>query len=484
MNTKRSTSVKAKSGLLTLAALTALATVVPSGNARAFDGEGPYAADAYTIALYHLNEGSGTTACDVAPVGGANDMVYNSGSPTWLTGKFGGGIAEAANVRFFSNSIPTTTFSQLTLDCWIKPTPDMNTAVQQYLLCVRGADSAALRLDSSTNITMFFGNASGWYSLTTALTSNYLYDGNWHQVAGTFNGGVASVYVDNVCLANCVTVKKTLSSVDSVYLGCGPVWSPSGGYFEYTGAIDEARISNISRTDFRVPSGTRFVGSGQYEPDSHAILLYHLNEGSGAVAADAAPLQGANDASAIGGSPTWNTGTFGSGLSRPYGETNYFSAAFPTMVFSQLTLDLWIRPTLFDSGYHYVAGLTGTNMAFLRLSSSNSVVEFCITTPTWQGACAVLPAGYLNDGNWHQVAGTFNGGTFSVYVDNLLRTNYVAGTGMTCSFSGILFNAGAPWDPANQSGNPPLVGLLDEVRLSDTARTKFQLSAGTTIMIR
>lgn len=117
--------------------------------------------------------------------------------------------------------------------------------------------------------------------------------------------------------------------------------------------------------------------SAQQTPNASTVVLWNLNESSGATTADAATgLGGANDGT-ITASTTWTTGKFGAGLNGVAGDSGYVSSSLGGASFgNQVSMSAWIKPTAIDGGdTSYVMGFNngsgGNPFAFIRLNNGS-----------------------------------------------------------------------------------------------------------------
>ncbi|MBN2359838.1 MAG: LamG domain-containing protein [Deltaproteobacteria bacterium] len=151
----------------------------------------------------------------------------------------------------------------------------------------------------------FFVGHGGTYLSAEAPFATYPFVPNvWHHVAGTYDGSTVRVFVDGVLQdeASCNNGPSDFT---------GPLTAGTGAadrsYF-YAGLLDEVRISRTARyTGSFTPPTALFVA------DADTVVLWHANEGSGEVVADAVEAQ--HNATLGSGpgvdshDPTWVTAT-------------------------------------------------------------------------------------------------------------------------------------------------------------------------------
>lgn len=231
------------------------AVVLWAGSAQAAFTPGEYNTDAHTVALYHLNQSSGTAVTDSSGNGHDGTLV-NSPLPTWTAGDFGNGLHIAGypeNGGFNTGVALPGGNAGYTLEfyykwdyAYIDPVGRLWGAAEADFACAylvdHGASPATYRID--------FGVRRGDGSYAEILTpaDNTLTD-SWHHIAFTrsYDGTNTNyaVYVD--------AVQKASGSF------VGGWWDPGNGVhfgntgYNASGTFDEIRISSGVRTDFGVP---------------------------------------------------------------------------------------------------------------------------------------------------------------------------------------------------------------------------------------
>jgi hypothetical protein len=232
--------------------------------------------DANTVALWHLDEGTGNTAYDET----ANHYAFtlNAGTGTeytWSLGRFTQGLyAPNGNTSYCkSAALPIANTSnitnQMSISAWVRPNnvlPDSN-------------DSYAVITDTSSFIRFSRTGAGpiyvqgGFYTwanqgtwVQAAREIGTMFDGEWHHVAAVYDGipdesGNANVYLywDGVLAGTTSIAANTdiepghegrvgLTLVDT---GTGElqIGSSVGGQ-AYRGYIDEVKVDNTARTSF------------------------------------------------------------------------------------------------------------------------------------------------------------------------------------------------------------------------------------------
>ena len=288
--------------------------------------------------------------------------------------------------------------------------------------------------------------------------------GSWNHLAATYNGATKRVrlFVNGIEVpgykdqnGNATTPYMTTQPVSNSWpLGIGASYSSAAGDTadqEFTGRIDEARISNIVRYSANfTPSTTAFVA------DSNTVLLLHLDQSTGlgspnmvrdasskgndgqlvagaTIVSSTAPLR-ASSGNAV-------TMTGSQRLSIPSAASINFNA------FDNFAVSLWFK----TSG-------TGTQPLFTKNTSryagsvSSGHVAFSVNGSTITGTTTV------NAGNWHYATFVRDAGTDSlrIYLDGQLEVQNAGGSGDITNSDSLFIG----YDGANSFS-----GSIDEFRL-------------------
>ncbi len=210
----------------------------------------------------------------------------------------------------------------------------------------------------------------------------------------------------------------------------------------------------------------------EFPMDSNTVALWHFNEGTSQLASDSSgnghDLTLGPSINNEGDDPQWTTmGRFGNCLEYDRLESDYATGGsgntFPT---NECTVEMWFRTT-YRAGFPFNAGFINCQIAYSGPNPSEiyfaigngSNWEFCqITDPTVNALIA--------DGSWHYLAGTYDGSTLRFYVDGLERA--------TQPSTLVLANP-AVYHVGGRPSNTFVDGSIDEVRLSDVARSATEI---------
>src|SRR3989338_763252 len=201
--------------------------------------------DINTVALWHMNEGSGNVA-DSSGNG-------NTGTPTGtsvVSGKFGNARSFNGVSDYIQIGSRVTPLGAKTYEFWIKTTHPTGGTTRAMFDNLGGTSANHGDAFSISSGKIYWASYKGVGGDDRFIVSGntLINDGNWHHIAGTWDGTTNSnavkVYVDGVQDAT-GTADSTESTTQSFNLRIGASNEPSG-YFP--GTLDEVRISNVARS--------------------------------------------------------------------------------------------------------------------------------------------------------------------------------------------------------------------------------------------
>ncbi len=177
---------------------------------------------------------------------GNNNHGTLNGNPAWgAAGRIGGalsldGVDDYVNC---GNGATLNITDTITLAAWINPMDVANGKHNIYI--AKGDHSYALKHNSG-NTLEFFVYDGGWFTINSAvLTADF--NGAWHHVAGTYDGGQLKLYVDGVLVASRMRAGVIASTTFDVNLGR----DAENTTRRYRGLIDDVRIYRgaLSKTE-------------------------------------------------------------------------------------------------------------------------------------------------------------------------------------------------------------------------------------------
>jgi hypothetical protein len=216
------------------------------------------------------------------------------------------------------------------------------------------------------------------------------------------------------------------------------------------------------------------VPQGGFCSDANTIALWRFNEASGQVLTDSSghgrDLTLGPTTAAETEDPSRDQGIFGNALYFDSTLLQYAngtgSNSFPS---NQLTAEIWVKPQggsgSGGSGQIFTAG--SINCVITTRTITNNVYFAVGDGSDWQAFYGSVSGVDLDDGNWHYLAMTYDGSTLVGYIDG-----EVAGT----LASVITLASPADYKVGGRPENTFLDGWMDDVRLSDVARSAGEIS--------
>jgi len=204
-------------------------------------GAQEYEVDGFTVALWHMNEGSGLVVDDESV--NENDGVVDGAA--WTSeGKFGNaldfdGVDDKVNVPY-SQSIGE--LDEITLEAWVK----RDSLVDGMVISKNGPYFLSVR-NNVVEGGVYAG--SGWTHVSgiTELEVDV-----WYNIALTYDGSFVKVYLNGVEDGSVSKTGDVLVTGQGLHIG----WGEPGHDQYFNGVIDEVRISNVAREFLPDPSQT------------------------------------------------------------------------------------------------------------------------------------------------------------------------------------------------------------------------------------
>jgi len=171
----------------------------------------------------------------------ANDSTANHNNGTFMdnayltTGYFGNAVSFDGSGDYVEVSgTDSLEPSNVTVECWVKSSTIKS---YQYIVAKYYTGSyASYGLYTGSSKGLFFYVSDGSYSLSNDAGTG-VWDGEWHHIAGTYDGSILKLYVDGIEVGTGKAVTKTIGyNTGNLYVG-----SYGTGYY-FTGTIDEVRI--------------------------------------------------------------------------------------------------------------------------------------------------------------------------------------------------------------------------------------------------
>jgi len=198
-------------------------------------------ADEHTVALWHFQEGSGSTVFDTS--GNNHNGTFHSAD--WVAGflgtagKFNGSNAhvDAGN----SNDFNLAT-GPMTLEAWIC-LPNGTGGTYPYVISKWGPG------DGSYNL-LIMGGGNPQFNIRSggqATAGTRLENGKWYHLAATYNGvDTMRIFINGGQAASNTNARDGLPTTRRLFIG----WADGESGGQFTGYIQHVRISNTDRSDF------------------------------------------------------------------------------------------------------------------------------------------------------------------------------------------------------------------------------------------
>jgi len=201
----------------------------------------------------HQTTGAGDVTYDVS----GNNLTLTSPAGTMQMGTAGGkfgGYLSSSNVNTLQVTSPLLAPAQLTLLAWIKQNGDPGVL---HYIAGRGDDagncggsSYALYTGYSGSPGLHFYIRSGNQNILTDVpATSTVFDGNWHLIAGTYDGTSIRLFVDGTQIGAAKPAGAINYSLpDSSFYVDGYPYAACGGSPDFPGLIDEARVYDRALT--------------------------------------------------------------------------------------------------------------------------------------------------------------------------------------------------------------------------------------------
>ncbi|WP_455391919.1 LamG-like jellyroll fold domain-containing protein [[Eubacterium] cellulosolvens] len=204
------------------------------------------AIDSNTIALWHFNEGTGSTVYDAT----TNNNDGTRSGAIWTTGRFGGALSFDGSNDFVNVGTLANIHKPITIETWIYPT----SVTTNQLIFGRNAEinygyhyENSFLVNRTRELFIMDRDPPSAYRVTTTARVS---ENNWHYVAVTRdNSNNIEIYINgSSVLSENLGGDRQLTG-RSYRLG-----RTNTGHYAYAGKIDEMRISNVARTPQEIKS--------------------------------------------------------------------------------------------------------------------------------------------------------------------------------------------------------------------------------------
>jgi hypothetical protein len=417
------------------------------------------------VGYWKMDENNGTSINDSS---GNNQTGSFVNSPEWLAGKYGSGVNFVSTTGSHYIRVDNSTYlnpaNTFTVGFWVNF--DNQWGSWDIVLGTGrwenegGWHFGTWSSDSPGKISF---HTASYAARNTSTTGTIDLDDQWHYIIGTYDNGIAKIYIDGVLKDSDSSIPYESNSNKLIFGAGNNSDSPT---YEFWGSIDEVRLYN------RALSAEEVIDLYNWSPGP--VGYWKLDENSGIYAEDSS---GNSNKGTLTNSPTWVKGKIGGAVSL-MGDTDYINVVGNDALdnIRGITISTWvnfdefrdnayenivIKQTSKDSGgcgYQY--GLTGhysaQNIRFFLDTTGGSLCQGLISNST------------LEPGRWYHVAGTYDPGSGSVkiYIDGILDK--------TGTYSGEIEEDGV-YDLRMGMSNVDFDGQIDDVKIYNYARTQKQI---------
>ncbi len=418
------------------------------------------------VGYWKMDETSwnGTAGEVIDSSGNGNNGTAVSGAEASPSAKFGrsgyfAGIDEYVNI----GNINAT--NVLSVSAWFYTSSTINAASTGRELLGWSSWTGIILGSTTSNctneiITVFSNTGrSCWVSTTETISPG------WHHVVVVWNSKNVQydIYLDGN-LKTPLTVGNTPEVTDGTNVIIGVL--PSSNQY-YNGNIDEVRIYN------RALSPTEIQELYNFAPGP--IAYYDFEEGQGTSLSDKSG--NGNNSTSFGGTPTWTTGFYGSGMKFDNASTDQVTIPGSEILnYNNYTLGFWIKFTgEYDGTYRQIIARdpNGTDRSPGLWVIPNSLrVHWKHPYPGNAGPNAIGPGGENTSfvaNKWYYMTGVKNGTSFDYYLNGVK-------IGSTYTLTDPMINdAGGSFYIGKSAGYNSAGFIIDEIKLYNYARTQKQI---------
>lgn len=464
----------------------------------------PFANDSDTVFLCHFDGTNGSTFFeDDNGVRSQNAVIANGNASISTTqSKFGGSSAYFDGTGDYLE-IPYQ--SQLginsgnwTIEFWYyHPQTGLDGVYGDSIIgqTSSGANGGWIVRAFANKLVWVWDNVGGYDVATFDPAAN-----TWYHVAFVRSGTGLTCYVDGT--AYTVTSYTNNTNISTNNIRIGKVYT--GQSDDFTGYVDEVRISNIARytANFTAPTAP-------FANDSNTVLLLHMDGTNGQTA-----FRDDNGARAQKGMQAFGNAQISTAQSKFGGTSALFDGngdylqigntvdSDLALVGTTWTVEFWARIVSHSGSYNNVIGIwndqgSGDGSVFYistnMYSASNKLgIQYIYGNDSNSGAIQFGNA--LSTGVWQHHAFVRNGNTLTVYTDGTSVGTHDM-TGRTFDLGGLNTTGTTALKMtigAMTGGGGAYNGYLDEIRISNIARytsgftaptAPFQNDANTVLLV-
>jgi hypothetical protein len=219
-------------------------TIVGLAAAILLTAAAPAGADILPVGIWPLNEGRGIVAYDYS---GHRDDGSLEGLAQWTRGRFQGGLSfDGSTAAVKVPDSPTLEPAAVSVSAWVNSSASPGSYRYVVAKGANGCFAASYGLYTGIDGGLeFYASTNQGLSWTLSPDAGQgVWNGQWHNVVGTYDGSSVRLYVDGRQVGagtpDTAPIAYGLPTSNDLAIGAYP-WCPSS---DFSGAIDEVRLFN------------------------------------------------------------------------------------------------------------------------------------------------------------------------------------------------------------------------------------------------
>jgi Concanavalin A-like lectin/glucanases superfamily/Immunoglobulin domain len=394
--------------------------------------------------------------------GNHNGTLPGSATVTYFAGKSGQGLLSPNGAVQIPDSNGVLDSPDLTVQAWVQ---SVAPGTFKYILCKakEGQPTFGLYTASGGGAAFFINlNGANALSVSPQAPPNAVWDGAWHQLTGVYDGSIVHLYLDGVEEGTGTAASGPIAYSTNFLGGNLLIGNDEHFSFPYGGVVDDVKIYDQALTASEILATYNSASNlvSWWAAEGNANDTFGLNNGS------------------LSGTVSYVAG-------REVGQafrTTAGAVVIPdssSLQVSNVTVEAVISGSAPGANRYVISkSCTSSSASYALYSGADGGLVFYVTLPGGVVSSAEAPADMIWDGNFHAVAGTYDGTAVRLYVDGTQVGNDASGSGPiqygTSQSSGeLLFGDFA--DSLTTSNN--FNGIIDEVKVYDSGLSAAAVKA-------
>ncbi len=360
--------------------------------------------------------------------------------------------------------------TQFSAEAWVKWEADDPERTSGYVVAQSRTDIDGRRWGLHVNINdgrirLYLSGDGANISIHSTLDLMTFQAGVWSHFAATYNNGAYVLYFNGVAIRSDTSSVTSLANIpQDLYIGA----RHDGTNVNFDGKIDEVRIWNHARTEAQIK---RYMHTRLYGTETGLVAYYPMNEGAFGMVRDMS--QNSNHGSIVGAK--WIPEYTNRGLEFDASSGSIVDMD-TTLIIGDTTWECWVKTSdktndrrIFNQ--QDTRATSGGNGMFALRKISDGTLAFHIRKTG--GSAETLTGSDIADGNWHHLAAVRDDDELLLYIDGVLDNS-------DDGYETVNIDTGNLSVGAYHSQAGVLerwIGLIDEVRIWNTARTQKQIRA-------